>query len=282
MTKFLGAHISKESTILKTIEKIVSFDGTALQLFASNPRSISFPNLDKIRDESSYIIDYCNHYNIKLVIHSPYTINLASSLTNGKKTLEIEDCYWIQLLLHELQASDIIGAVGCVVHVGKYVKLTKQEGLENMRNAIKFIISKMKELKIYSKLMLETPAGQGTELLTDLDDFLDFYNSFTKTEKKHFKICIDTAHVWSSGYDPLEAYNKIAKTNEEDILVIHLNNSKKHKGSKVDVHDDIFNGEIESEQLIKVLKKTNDNIIVILEKPSENLKDEIKKIKSLL
>lgn len=276
----IGAHIIKETSILKTIQKIKEYDGNALQLFSSNPRSISSPNLNKIKDEAPYIIDYCNHNNIKLVIHAPYTINLASSLKNGKKLIELKDCYWIKLLIENLQACDIIGAVGCVVHVGKYVKLTNEEGLTNMRNAIKFIIEIMKELKIYSKLILENPAGQGTELLTNLDDFIDFYNSFTKNEKKYFKICIDTAHLWSAGYDPLEGYNKIAKTNEEDILVIHLNNSKKEKGSNVDVHDDVFNGKIDSEQLIKVLR--NNNIIIILEKPSVNLNDEIKKIKSLL
>jgi len=274
----IGAHIAKETSILKTIEKIKEFGGNALQLFASNPRSISSPNLDKINDEASYIIDYCNHNKIELVIHAPYTINLASSLKVGKRLVDLKDCYWIRLLIENLQVCDIIGAVGCVVHVGKYVKLTKEEGLDNMHNAIKYIIEIMKELKINSKLMLETPAGQGTELLTDLNDFISFYNSFSKTDKKYFKICIDTAHLWSAGYDPLEGYNKIAKTNEEDILVIHLNNSKKGKGSKVDVHDDIFSGEIEPEQLIKVVKKTNDNMIIILEKPSDDLKEEIKKL----
>ena len=278
----IGAHITKEASILKTIQKIKEFDCNALQLFASNPRSISSPNLDKINDESPFIFDYCNHNKIKLVIHAPYTINLASSLKVGKRLIDIKDCYWVKLLIENLKACDIIGAVGCVVHVGKFVKLTPEEGLENMRNAIKFIIEIMKEFKINSKLMLETPAGQGTELLTNLDDFINFYNSFTKTERKYFKICIDTAHLWSAGYDPLDGFNKIAKTNEEDILVIHLNNSKKGKGSQVDVHDDIFSGEMDPEQLIKVVKKTNDNMIIILEKPSDDLKEEIKKIKSLL
>ena len=275
MSKYLGAHISKESTIMKTLIKIKESDATALQLFVSNPRSVALPNLIKIKKEADDIIKFCKDNDIKIVIHASYTINLAKPFNNGKKSIEIKDCLWIQSLIAELEVANLINACGVVVHVGKYTTQTKEEGLENMRKAIKYIINEIKELKLNSKLILETPAGQGTELLTDLKDFIDFYNSFSNLEKDYFKICIDTAHVWSSGYNPLEAYNQIAKTNKNDILVVHYNNSKRLKGSKVDVHDEIFKGKIDQHELNNVYNKTNNNIIVILEKPSDNLKKEI-------
>jgi len=280
MSKYLGAHISKEITILKTLIKIKESEGNALQLFVSNPRSVAMPNLIKINKEADDIKKFCKDNEIKMVIHASYTINLAKPFNNGKKAIEIKDCLWIKSLIAELEVANLINACGVVVHVGKYTTQTKEEGLENMHKAIKYILNEIKELKLNSKLILETPAGQGTELLVDLKDFIDFYNSFSNPEKEHLKICIDTAHVWSSGYNLIEAYNLITKTNKNDILVIHLNNSKKLKGSKVDTHDEIFKGKIDSDYLINVYNKTNNNIIIILEKPSDNLKKEINDIKN--
>jgi endonuclease IV len=203
--KYIGAHINKQKTLLNTMINISTNDGNALQFFASNPRSIHIANIEKYKQEAPEIIAYCKKNNFKLIIHSPYTVNLAKEFKNGYRDCDIKDLYGIKILLNELILADILGAVGTVVHVGKYTTLTYDQGLENMRNALKYIINNIKDLHLKSKIILETPAGQGTELLTNLKDFLEFYNSFSKEEKNYFKICIDTAHVWSSGYELKDA-----------------------------------------------------------------------------
>ncbi len=62
-----------------------------------------------------------------------------------------------------------------------------------------------------TKLIIETPAGQGTELLKDLNDFVAFFNGFSKEQKKILGICFDTAHTWAIGYELAEAYNILFK-----------------------------------------------------------------------
>ena len=75
-----------------------------------------------------------------------------------------------------------------------------------------------------SKIILETAAGQGTELLSNYNDFLDFYNSFNQTQKKYLKICIDTCHTWASGFDLKEIIEITKKNNNmNDIIIIHAN-----------------------------------------------------------
>ena len=69
----------------------------------------------------------------------------------------------------------------------------------------------MDSKKLKTKLIIETPAGQGTELLTDLNDFVDFYNNFSKEQQKYLGICFDTAHTWALGYELIEAYNILFK-----------------------------------------------------------------------
>lgn len=284
MSAYIGAHIKKENgSIIKTIKVMQNSGGNALQLFASNPRSASLPNMETYQSIASEVSEYCNTNDFKLVIHSSYTINLAKEPKIGKKTMELKDCYWINLLLHELVVSDMINSVGVVVHVGKYTTQTPEDGLKHMFNAMNYITNQLHTMKIRSKLILETPAGAGTELLKTVEEFVAFYNKLCESNeinRKHLGICIDTAHIWSSGHDVNDYLNTICKTNVKDITVIHLNNSKKEQGSCADMHDYILNkaGKIPTNDLSMFMKKIfslKSIPIVILETPSDEVAKEI-------
>jgi deoxyribonuclease-4 len=282
---FIGAHIAKQKTLLDTIKIIKDNGGNALQLFASNPRSVALPNIEKYTKEVPSVLKYCEENAMKLIIHSPYTINLAKDMKNGDRTLDIKDCYWINLLIEELKISDLINSSGVVVHVGKYTTQTYEDGLQNMKDYIKYIVAYLKKNNIKSKFILETPAGQGTELLTDLNEFVKFYNSFSVDEKKHMGICLDTCHVYSAGYELSDAYNIIYAKNAKDVVVIHLNSSMKGLNAKVDKHAPILDGKIPVKDIENFLKliKTNKHIpLIILEKPSNNLNKDINFIKNII
>ena len=199
-TNYVGAHISREKTIIKTMENIKNACGNSLQIFVSNPRSTSLVNIENYLTISSDIKKYLKDNNFKLIIHSPYVINIASELKINKRTITIEECYWIKLILHELIIADLIGSEGVVLHVGKFVKQSYKDGLDNMKKSIEFILDNMIFKKLNTKLIIETPAGQGTELLTDLNDFVDFHNSFSKEQQRYMGMCFDTAHTWALGY----------------------------------------------------------------------------------
>jgi deoxyribonuclease-4 len=146
-----------------------------------------------------------------------------------------------------------------------------------MRTAIKYVLNDISKKKLNTKLILETPAGQGTELLTDLKDFIKFYNSFTKDEQKYLGICLDTAHTWALGYDLDEAYNLLfSKGNAKNITLIHLNNSLVEKGAKKDRHATILNGMIPNDKMNDFIKSIKNNkTVIILETPSTDYDKEI-------
>jgi len=278
---YVGAHVKKETNLLKTLDVITKNGGNALQLFASNPRSTQTPNLDSYHMISDDFQKLCTTNKCSTVIHSSYTVNLAKEPKDGKRVLDLKDCYWVKLLLGELEVSDIIGSIGVVVHVGKYTTQTHENGVKQMSNTIKYIISQMKEKQMKSKLIIETPAGAGTELLTNVDDFIQFFNDFSVSEKKHLGMCLDTAHIWSSGYDINDYYSLVCKSNEKDILVVHFNNSKKDQGSRVDTHDNIFDGKIELKDMETFMKNIKGDPMIILEKPSDDLKKDFKWIRKI-
>lgn len=278
MSFYIGAHISREKTLLNTMMVITESGGNALQIFVGNPRSmnVDIVNLANYTSIAEKIQEYSKANDFKLVIHAPYTINLATQFKNGKRTTDIGDCKWIKCLLNQLEIANTINAVGVVVHVGKHTVQTYQEGLQNMFQAIKYVVDKMAKLQYTCKLIIETPAGQGTELLKRLEDFLAFYNSFSKEERRYLGICLDTAHVWSAGYELSEAYDLLFKKNAKDVAVIHYNNSEREKSAMVDRHAPILSGEIAKEDMeafLVLLKRLDHKPIIILETPSEVKKE---------
>lgn len=280
---YTGAHISREKTLIDTMNVIKENGGNCLQIFASNPRSAALVNIDNYIKIAEEVTTYCRENDFKLVIHSPYTINLAKEFKNGKKTLGISDCYWVQLLLHELHIAELLGCIGVVVHVGKHTSLTYDEGLKNMSNVIHYVAKEMHKNKLKTKLLIETPAGQGTELLKDLPSFIEFFNSFAKEEREYLGICLDTAHVWSAGYELEEAYKILFSKNAKDVAVIHYNNSKDVKGAMVDKHASIFDGKIPKASMqgfLNLLKALKHKPVIVLETPSHELKKEISWISS--
>ena len=275
--QYVGAHINRDKTIVKTMENIKNAGGNALQIFVSSPRSTALTDIAKYDSVSREIKEYLKQNDFKLVIHSPYVINLANEFKNGKRALTIDECYWIKTIINQLEISDLIGSIGVVLHVGKHVKLSYNDGLENMKTAIKYVLNDISNKKLNTKLILETPAGQGTELLTDLKDFIEFYNSFTKDEQKYLGICLDTAHTWALGYDLDEAYNILfSKSNAKNITLIHLNNSQVKKGARKDRHATILDGMIPNDKMNDFIKNIKNNkTVVILETPSTNYDKEI-------
>lgn len=282
---YIGAHIKRDDRgIIETMNNIKNNGGNALQIFVSNPRSNTITNMESYIKVAPFIKKYLKEENFKIIIHAPYTINIAKDAMECKRTMLLEDCYWIKLLLNQLIIADMMNAEGVVLHVGKYVGSTPEKGLENMRIAIEYIVKEIADKKMKTKLIIETPAGQGTELLTDLNDFIDFYNSFSKEQQKYLGICFDTAHTWALGYELIEAYNILFKKNSSDVIAIHLNNSLVKKGSLKDRHSVILDGQIAINDMNDfIYNLTKKKIpLIILETPSEDYKIELSHINNLL
>lgn len=130
-----------------------------------------------------------------------------------------------------------IGALGVVMHVGKnVVSKTGHQAPEKI--AIDRMFLAIRKLLDYATdtcpLILETPAGQGSELLTTFESFTEFYGRFYPS--KRLKICIDTCHVWATGQDPLDYLRRFVEKFPDTLLLVHYNDSMNRKGSHIDRH----------------------------------------------
>ena len=276
---FIGAHLKSEKTLLKTLQKLTKYGGNSLQFFTKSPQTIKPPDISKYDNDIDEIKEYCK--SITTVIHSSYIINIAAPCLNDKRTILLKDTYWYNNIINELIIADKLGCIGVVVHVGKYTKQDKQVALANMNKFIRKVIKFIDKNSLNTSLILETGAGQGTEMLVDIDEYIQFYNQIQRPDV--FKLCFDTAHVWAAGYDILPAYSKIQEETNNAIAVIHMNGSKVKQGSRIDRHETIFESEIpltDIKQLILYANKISPNSTIILETPVDN-PTEIEYISSL-
>lgn len=167
-----------------------------------------------------------------LYSHGPYTINLSKGWTKRNP----HDKRWaINHCIDALRNASSAGIRGVVIHTGKHMELPYQEGYDRL-------IAGLRETLTYATkecpLILETPAGQGTEIGIKIDEFSAIYDQFDAEERKRLKICVDTCHVWAAGHHPLEYLQKweTLQGTTKDIALIHFNDSRDEMGSMKDRH----------------------------------------------
>lgn len=265
--KLYGAHIDSDiNNIIHEAKIIKSYGGNLIQIF-----------VDIKQDKNKYyeLKKELKKINMRVSVHASYTINIAQNWD--------EYSWWVKQFILEIEYAEAIGAFGIVVHLGKQLKLTKEEGLNNMYSSLLYIYNKTKNLKV--KIMIETSTGQGSEMCYNLEDFAYFFNKFLKINKDKFRVCLDTCHIFQAGYNIKEKKNILKYFNMfnksiglEYIGLVHLNDSKNKLGAKLDRHESIGYGYIGKEN-IKIISEFffNYNTPIVLETPDKSkIHDELK------
>lgn len=274
-TKFLGAHIDISEGLLNASKELNKYNGNVIQIIKRHASS------DIFNKENIYKFNKFNkNNNIKVFIHSNYTINLALDWDKYS--------WWIKYIINEFELASKIFAEGVVVHCGKKLNMTLQESYNNMFSSILYILNKTEKYKDIN-FIIETSSGQGSETLTKLEDLAYFINKFKNTKyENRIKLCIDTCHIFAAGYDIRDEnkVNKYIKSLDkliglEKVVLIHLNDSKEDLSSHKDRHESIGKGKIGLKGLNFIKNFFLDkNISVILETPNKSYKKEINFLKN--
>jgi deoxyribonuclease-4 len=225
----IGCHMPKRKSLRETILNLRDYS-KPYQIFLGPPQSSKLAIADADLAAGAAAIAETG---ARVFVHSPYMINLATDTTG-------EGAWNTELLRKNLKYAAAIGCGGVVVHVGKSVKRSTAAALATMRTNI---LACLEEATPACPLLLETPAGQGTELLTDADAFIGFVQEIADPR---LKICVDTCHTFACGQDPLTYIKKVPA---EKLALIHFNDSKEACGSRKDRHAFIGEGQIGYEKM---------------------------------
>lgn len=242
----IGCHIGKQKSMELTMKSVP--DSRPYQIFLSGPQS-SHMNL-KPEDLASgkKVLDARK---LNVFVHSQYIINLCAK--------DVKDDWHTKLLQKNLEYTRAFGGKGVVVHVGKSTDQPMEQALENMRKAILTVLPYATE---ECPLLLETPAGQGTEVLRGMNEFIDFVESF---KDKRIRMCLDTCHVFACKHDPM-AYLFKANSRPGLLKLVHYNDSLGTCGSCVDRHALVGSGHIGFEKMSAVAEFCSEhNIPMVIE-----------------
>ena len=291
MSLIIGGHLNKNNNFFETIKQVELLKTKTLQIFTGSPQRIFFPlqhiKANEIKgslEDLEKTKEYIKKNKIKLFIHASYILNFCD--------VEKHKLY-MKILLEELELAHKLGAVGCILHMGKRKPdQTLEEAKKHFVKSLQIVINKH---KFNTKIILETAAGQGKEIGYTLSEFAEIYNSFTKKDKKKIGLCIDTCHVFVAG-EPInteigitsyfERWDKLI--GNKNITLFHLNDSKKKLGDRVDRHENINKGYLFTElKPLKYLQQFSKKykIPLILEThdktPYNKYADEIKLVTNL-
>ena len=252
---YKGFNVSISNGYYEAVKYAHSLECHSCQVFLRSRQTLSQFVSKMSDDDASKARDFMIKNDMKMVIHSPYTINFAHYL-------EWDTCErMITIMLDEFRCAEKLGAIGCIIHMGKSDTKDEKIGYDQaLKNKIKNIQTLLKNVKAKGiknvKLILETSCGAKSEMCSKIKDLAILYNSIKDKYHDMIGFCIDTCHIFVAGYDIRTSEGAIKYLEKFDrcigldkVEVIHFNDSKTAYGKHTDRHEFIGGGHIVSKEL---------------------------------
>ena len=233
----LGAHMSVAGGLPRAVERAILHGCAAFQIFAKNAnqwRGRVVPR-EEIREFRAKVKASGLG---PVVSHASYLINLATTIP----ALRAQS---IAAMGDELDRAEALGLLGVVLHPGCYTRGSEAEGLELIAGALSGLLRARRRGK--AMVILEHTAGQGTALGATFEQLASIIAKMN--DHPRVGVCLDTCHLLASGYDLCspdgygETFTQFGRlVGFERLKVLHLNDSKKPLGSRIDRHAHIGEG----------------------------------------
>lgn len=272
----LGVHVSIAGKIYDSLDRAHELGCEAMQIFSRNPRGWQEPKFT-LEDAEEFRRRKKRFDIYPVVVHIPYTINLASP----------DDALYERSILSyikDIKAADSLDSEYFVTHLGSHTGSGEKQGVKRFQDALNRIIEKAKP---QCMILLETTAGQGDSLGHRFAQIGELIRAVK--DKSKIGVCLDTAHVFAAGYDITTKQGFSDTISEfdsaigiEKLKVIHINDSMSGFGSRVDRHENITKGKIGEKGFDPILShpKTR-KLSFILETPKKKPADDAINLKKL-
>jgi len=271
--KYIGAHVSASGGVENAPVNANEIGAKAFGLFTKNQRQwVSKPFTQE------NIISFkknCEKYGYtpsQILPHDSYLINLGHPEAAGLK--KSRDAF-----LDEMKRCEQLGLDRLNFHPGSHLnRISEEECLKIIAESINRTLAQTNGVTA----VIENTAGQGSNLGYSFEQIR--YMIDLVEDKNRVGVCFDTCHGYSAGYDikSPEGYVDTFREFEEVIGLqylkgLHLNDTKKELGSRVDRHDQIGEGLLGEEVFRRIMNDPRfDNIPMILETPDDEWwKEEI-------
>lgn len=264
----IGAHVSAEPDVSFAPGYAYAIGARAFALFTAPSdswRSVTLPDevCEAFKRE-------CERYGFSpeaILPHAGFMMNPGSP---DKRKLAMSR----KLLTDEFRRCEQLGLTMLNFHPGATLgKIDENECMKLIAETINIALSKTKTVKA----VIENTAGQGSNLGWSFEQLA--YMIERVDDKSRVGVCIDTCHAFAAGYDFSTAEGYAKTWAEFDSIVgreylsgMHLNDSKRELGSRIDRHERIGEGAVGRAFFARLIADPRTyGIPLILETPDETL-----------
>jgi deoxyribonuclease-4 len=277
--KYIGAHVSAQGGVENAPVNAHEIGANAFALFTKNQRQwvakpLSPESIAAFR-ENCEKLGFLPH---QILPHDSYLINLGHPEKEGLSKSR-------EAFLDEMLRCEQLGLDRLNFHPGSHLnQISVQASLALVAESINLVLDQTRGVIA----VIENTAGQGSNLGHTFEQIREIIDQVE--DKSRVGVCIDTCHSYSAGYDLKSAEGAAAVFAEFDRTIgfrflkgMHLNETKKELGSKVDRHDVLENGLLGMEVFRFIMNDPRfDGIPLILETPDETRwTEEIRLLRSL-
>jgi deoxyribonuclease-4 len=231
-----GAHESIAGGFEKSIQRAVEDECEAVQIFTGAPGRWKTPPVGQDAAEA-FRDALSSNGNLPVVVHGAYLVNPASP----------DPDLWFRSLValkEEYARCLTLGIDNLIIHPGSHKDTSVEDGI---RRAAEMILAVFEEFPAGPDVLLENTAGSGSSIGSSFSQLAAIREQTGNEDRVRF--CFDTAHAFAAGYDMRDEgrLNSTLKRIDgeaglENIRTVHLNDSMKELGSKVDRHERIGEG----------------------------------------
>ncbi len=264
--KYIGAHVSASGGVENAPENAHAIGAKAFALFTKNQRQ--WRSAPLTQKSISLFKERCEKYGYEakhILPHDSYLINLGHPEAEGLQKSR-------ESFLDEMQRCEQLGLDRLNFHPGSHLKALSDEAcLTRIAESINWSLEQTQGVCA----VIENTAGQGTNLGHTFEQIAYIIDKVE--DKSRVGVCLDTAHTLAAGYD-IKTEEGFLKTFAHFDEVIgfsylkgmHLNDSKKDLGTRVDRHDSLGKGVMGLTTFELIMKDPRfDEIPLILETPDE-------------
>ena len=233
----LGAHLSIAGGLENALYRAAALECNVLQIFTKNASTWKERTL-QVAEVERFDAARAETGIREVAAHTSYLINIASP----DRKQRLRSCAALE---EELKRASALQISDVVLHPGSHMGAGESRGLEKAAESLNAVLSK--QSRSSSRLLLETTAGQGNSLGYRFEQIAELLDRIEDQSK--IGVCLDTAHIFAAGYDIRTVASFSAVMRQFDAAVglkhlrlIHLNDSKKELGTRIDRHQHIGEG----------------------------------------
>ncbi len=240
----IGCHLSSAKGYEAMAKEAEKIQANTFQFFTRNPRG---GNAKEIKEEDvrAYGERARKQGITKILAHAPYTLNACSEKESVRN-------FAFRAMKEDMERMEYTPGNCYNFHPGSHVG----QGVETGITLISELLNEILTPSQTTTVLLETMAGKGSEVGRNFEELREILDRVTLSEK--MGVCLDTCHVYDSGYDivgdldgVLTEFDRVIGLDK--LKAIHLNDSMYGFESHKDRHARIGEGKIGLEAITRII-----------------------------